>query len=77
MKNSVTKSDSDSQKKPGAVKATKATEMSSNNKSVPTEEEIRELAETLYQQRIYNEEPGSAVDDWLRAEDYLKLNYGQ
>jgi len=38
----------------------------------PTDEEIRELAEILYQMRIENGETGSEVDDWFRARDYLR-----
>ena len=38
----------------------------------PAEEEIRELAEILYRQRIDRAEYGTAEEDWLQAEDYLK-----
>jgi len=40
---------------------------------VPSEEEIRNLAEILYQNRIDSGEPGSAEDDWLKAESYLQF----
>ena len=39
---------------------------------IPSEEEIRNLAEILYQHRIDSGEPGSATDDWLKAESYLQ-----
>jgi len=35
------------------------------------EEEIRELAEILYHQRIERGEYGTAEEDWLKAEEYL------
>lgn len=38
----------------------------------PEEHKIRELAETLYANRLESGEPGSAIDDWLRAEAYLR-----
>jgi hypothetical protein len=38
----------------------------------PSEEEIRELAEILYHQRIDRGEPGSDLDDWFVAESYLR-----
>lgn len=40
-------------------------------KCKPSEEEIRELAEILYYQRIDRGEDGSPEEDWYRAEDYL------
>lgn len=41
-------------------------------KSSPTEEEIKELAEILYQQRIDRGEDGTPEGDWLEAEEYLR-----
>jgi len=38
----------------------------------PDEYDIRELAETLYLNRLDTGEPGTAEDDWLRAEAYLR-----
>lgn len=38
----------------------------------PGEEEIRELAEILYHQRIDQGEQGNAEEDWLKAEEYLR-----
>jgi len=39
---------------------------------IPVEEDIRNLAEVLYHQRIINGEAGSAEEDWLQAENYLR-----
>jgi hypothetical protein len=38
----------------------------------PQEEDIRELAEILYHQRIARDAPGTAEEDWLTAEDFLR-----
>jgi len=38
----------------------------------PTEEEIRELAEIIYHQRINRGDQGSAEEDWLEAEKILR-----
>ena len=38
----------------------------------PSEDEIRELAENIYHQRTDYGEHGTAEDDWLKAEDYLR-----
>ena len=38
----------------------------------PHEQEIRDLAETLYANRLENGEPGTAENDWLRAKAYLR-----
>lgn len=38
----------------------------------PDENDIRELAATLYVSRLETGEPGTAEDDWLRAEAYLR-----
>ena len=40
--------------------------------SAPTEEEIRQRAFEIYRER--HGRPGSALDDWLRAEAELKSN---
>ena len=40
-------------------------------KMQPSEDEIRELAEILYHQRISRGEHGSEIEDWLAAESYL------
>jgi hypothetical protein len=42
------------------------------SKSGPTEEEIREKAKEIYQQRIVRGENGTAINDWLKAEELLK-----
>jgi hypothetical protein len=41
-------------------------------KSGPGEEEIREKAEEIYNQRIDRGEYGTAADDWQAAEEYLR-----
>jgi len=38
--------------------------------SGPSEEEIRELAEVMYHQRIDRGEHGTAEKDWLEAEEF-------
>ena len=52
-------------KKNGMIVETKTLEQ-------PLDDEIRELAEILYHQRIDRGEPGSEIEDWLTAESYLK-----
>jgi hypothetical protein len=42
-----------------------------NKKYEPSEEEIRELAEIIFHQRIDRGEFGTAEEDWLKAEEYL------
>jgi hypothetical protein len=37
----------------------------------PSENEIRELAELIYNQRVDRGEHGTAEEDWLQAEHYL------
>lgn len=39
---------------------------------VPCEKKIREIAENLYHQRISRGESGTDLDDWFKAEEYLK-----
>jgi hypothetical protein len=41
-------------------------------KSKPSEEEIREKAMEIYNQRIEREEYGTAEDDWREAEEFFK-----
>ncbi len=41
-------------------------------KSEPTEEEIREKAGEIYNERVARGEYGTAEDDWLEAEDFLR-----
>jgi hypothetical protein len=38
----------------------------------PGKEEIRELAEIIYYQRLEKGDYGTAEEDWLKAEDYLR-----
>lgn len=40
----------------------------------PSEEEIRELAEIIFHQRIERGEYGTAEEDWLKAEEYLSYS---
>jgi len=42
-----------------------------NKKYQPSEDEIRELAEIIFYQRIERGESGTAEEDWLEAEEYL------
>ena len=37
----------------------------------PSEEEVRDLAEILFHQRIDRGESGTPEDDWFLAEEYL------
>jgi hypothetical protein len=41
-------------------------------KSIPDENEIRIKAQEIYHERIFKGEPGSAEDDWMKAERLLK-----
>jgi hypothetical protein len=61
----------------------KSTKISSGRKSVktkkvpsiksgPTEENIREKAKEIYYKRMARGEYGTAEDDWLEAEDFLR-----
>jgi hypothetical protein len=43
-----------------------------SRKSGPTEEEIREKAKEIYNERIARREYGTPEDDWLKAEQLLK-----
>ena len=52
----------------GAVKSKKVT----TTKSGPSEEEIREKAKEIYQERIARGEHGTKEDDWLKAEELLR-----
>lgn len=45
-------------------------------KAVPGEEEIREKARDIYEQRIERGEYGSAEKDWFEAEAYLRDSEG-
>lgn len=50
------------------VKAKKVTSI----KSGPTEEEIRVKAKEIYYERMARGEEGTAEDDWLEAEEFLR-----
>jgi len=52
--------------KGGKVRKTKIT------LNEPTEEEIREKALEIYYQRTNRGEEGTAINDWLLAEEWLK-----
>ena len=56
-----------SRKTSDAGKAVK-TKNVTTGKSSPTEEEIRKKAKEIYQERIERGEHGTAVDDWIKAE---------
>jgi len=43
-----------------------------NKHDMATQEDIRELAEIIYHQRIARGEQRTAEEDWLEAESYLK-----
>jgi hypothetical protein len=61
--------------RPGKTSGNKEQEKSKiviNSKSVPGEDEIREKAAEIYHQRIDRGENGTAENDWLEAEAYLK-----
>lgn len=45
---------------------------SGTSKSEPGEEEIRDKAKEIYHQRIARGENGTPLDDWFKAEDFLK-----
>jgi hypothetical protein len=60
------------QRKTSATGTVKESEKAvTGEKNLPTEEEIRELAEIIYHQRIDQGEHGTADDDWLKAEECL------
>jgi hypothetical protein len=42
------------------------------SKPEPSEEEVREKAKEIYQQRIERGESGTEINDWLKAEELLK-----
>jgi hypothetical protein len=51
-----------------AVKSEKVT----TDKSGPSEEEIREKAKEIYNERIARGEHGTKEDDWIKAEELLR-----
>jgi hypothetical protein len=51
-----------------AVKTKKVT----GSKSIPSEEKIREKAMEIYHKRIERGEHGTAAEDWIAAEKFLK-----
>ena len=59
-------------KKTSNVKVVVKDKKTKITKPGPTEEEIRDKAMEIYQQRINHGEPGTAENDWLEAEKSLK-----
>lgn len=70
MKPKTTESVKKSVKKSAKGKPTKK-EQVINKKYEPSEDEIRELAEIIFYQRVERGESGTAEEDWLEAEEYL------
>ena len=59
-------------KKTSKVKEVVINKKTKITKRRPTEEEIRDKAMEIYQQRINRGEHGTAENDWLKAEESLK-----
>jgi len=73
MKTSKTSSKSGKTfKDAGTVESKKVT----IRKSIPGEEEIREKALEIYNQRIERGEQGTAENDWFEAQNYLRETAG-
>lgn len=70
MKTKTTESGKKAVKKSATGKPLKK-KQAINKKYEPAEDEIRELAEIVYYQRIERGESGTAEEDWLEAEEYL------
>lgn len=51
----------------------KTTETKTKTKTPPTHDEIALCAYLFWEHRVKNGEAGTALDDWLMAETYLKL----
>jgi hypothetical protein len=71
MKNSKVKAISKPKKTSEAGEAVKSKKVTTS-KSGPSEKEIREKAKEIYHLRIYRGEHGTALDDWLKAEELLR-----
>jgi len=71
MKTSKAKTISRPKKTSEAGEAVKRKKITAS-KYEPSEEEIREKAMEIYNQRIEREEYGTAEDDWLEAKKQLK-----
>ncbi len=65
------KKESKTEKAPKSEKEKKASK-SKESQIEPTEEEIREKALEIYYQRTNRGEEGTALNDWLMAEEWLK-----
>jgi hypothetical protein len=70
MEKKAVKSNAKSSKRNGAAMGIKEDYIISGTHK-PSEEEVRELAEILYRQRIDRGEAGTAENDWLQAEEFL------
>jgi hypothetical protein len=75
MKTSKVKTVSKQKKITGPKKAV-VSRKNTAGKSHPSEEEIREKAMEIYNQRIEREEYGTAEEDWFEAEKQLKGTKG-
>jgi len=71
MKTSKEKTISRPKKTSEAGEAVKSKKITAS-KYEPSEAEIREKAKEIYNQRIEREEYGTAEDDWLEAEEFLR-----
>jgi hypothetical protein len=71
MKTSKTKVTGNQKKTSEAGKVVKREKVTAG-KLKPSEEEIRNKANEIYQQRIERHESGTSTDDWLKAEELLK-----
>ena len=58
--------------RPAAVSKTGKTRKVSSAKSLPREDEIRQKAQEIYDERIFRGEHGTPESDWLEAERLLK-----
>ena len=71
MKTSKAKAISKPKKTSEAVETAKSRKVTTS-KSGPGEAEIREKAKEIYHDRIVRGENGTALDDWLKAEEFLR-----
>jgi hypothetical protein len=71
MKTSKAKTISKPKKPSMAGKESKRKKVAAD-KSIPSEEDIRKKADEIYHQRTARGEYGTALDDWHKAEEFLK-----
>jgi len=69
MKKTKKESKTEKTSKPEKGEKVRKTKITLNE---PTEEEIREKALEIYYQRTNRGEEGTAINDWLLAEEWLK-----